>query len=301
MFSEKVHQNNDLTTAKDKAGGGENACKPSFAFESYGVRVHLSADDEELLTFGVGIAKKALVGRLRELNCSLEDADHRFSLHRSADGGYFVGEDGTDIAPIADDVAFARLFNAMIRANVAAKAKRFVFVHAGVVAVGGRAIVMPGDSYSGKTRLVAELIRQGATYFSDEYAVLDEAGLVHPFERDLSMRPDGGYIPYDVRPEDLGARRGRHPVKAAMLIFAKFEPGAAWQPERISAGQAILEMVPKAIGVANNPEFYLNVLNTTFKYAIILKSLRGEARETAEQILEAFYKLPAPKGAGCIY
>jgi hypothetical protein len=34
-------------------------------------------------------------------------------------------------------------------------------------------------SYSGKTTLVSELIRAGATYYSDEYAVIDERGRVH--------------------------------------------------------------------------------------------------------------------------
>ena len=33
---------------------------------------------------------------------------------------------------------------------------------------------LPGSSFTGKTTLVAALVRAGATYYSDEYAVLDE-------------------------------------------------------------------------------------------------------------------------------
>src|SRR5579862_5116240 len=60
-----------------------------------------------------------------------------------------------------------------LQALVAGAARRRVFVHAGVVGWKGQAIVIPGRSYSGKTLLVAALVRAGATYYSDEYAVLD--------------------------------------------------------------------------------------------------------------------------------
>ena len=47
----------------------------------------------------------------------------------------------------------------------------------------GRAIVIPGRTFSGKSTLVAELVRAGATYYSDEYAVEDET----TFESDLQL------------------------------------------------------------------------------------------------------------------
>ena len=65
--------------------------------------------------------------------------------------------------------------------HVANYAPDRVFVHAGVVAWRGRALVLPGTSFAGKTTLVAELVRAGAIYYSDEYAVLDEQGRVHPY------------------------------------------------------------------------------------------------------------------------
>jgi hypothetical protein len=59
---------------------------------------------------------------------------------------------------------------------------RLVFVHAGVVALEGRGMVLVGESGAGKTSTVAALLRQGATYLSDEVALLDpEAGTALPF------------------------------------------------------------------------------------------------------------------------
>jgi hypothetical protein len=66
---------------------------------------------------------------------------------------------------------------------VAENARRWIFVHAGVVAWRGQAIVIPGATQSGKTSLVAALVRAGAEYFSDEYAVFDARGRVHPLPR----------------------------------------------------------------------------------------------------------------------
>src|ERR1051326_6942658 len=66
-----------------------------------------------------------------------------------------------------------------LQLHVAEMARRCLFVHAGVVGWGGRALVIPGRSFSGKSTLVAALVRAGATYYSDEYAVFDAQGRVH--------------------------------------------------------------------------------------------------------------------------
>ena len=74
---------------------------------------------------------------------------------------------------------------------VAEMAHRRVFVHAGVVGWQGKAIIIPGRTFTGKTTMVAELVRAGATYYSDEYAVFDLQGRVHPYARPLGMRETG--------------------------------------------------------------------------------------------------------------
>src|SRR4029450_1319780 len=71
---------------------------------------------------------------------------------------------------------------------VAEHAPHHLFVHAGVVGWEGRAIVMPGASFAGKTTLVQAWLERGATYYSDEFAVLGRAGRVHPFARPLAIR-----------------------------------------------------------------------------------------------------------------
>ena len=60
-------------------------------------------------------------------------------------------------------------------------------VHAGAVLWGERALLLPGVTHAGKSSLVAELLRRGATYFSDEYALIDSEGRVHPYPRPLLL------------------------------------------------------------------------------------------------------------------
>ena len=52
--------------------------------------------------------------------------------------------------------------------------KMFRAVHAGALLIDGKALLLPGTSHAGKSSLVAELLRRGASHFSDEYALIDD-------------------------------------------------------------------------------------------------------------------------------
>src|SRR5258708_32188866 len=109
-----------------------------------------------------------------------------------------------------DDV-FER-FESDLRLFVGEYARHRVFVHAGVVVWKGKAIVIPGRSYSGKSTLVAALVRAGATYYSDEYAVFDSKGLVHPFSKPLEIREEGEVIQSRITVGQLGGKSGTKPL-----------------------------------------------------------------------------------------
>jgi serine kinase of HPr protein (carbohydrate metabolism regulator) len=86
---------------------------------------------------------------------------------------------GREIASLYDALESA------MQAFVAEAARTRVFVHAAVVEWRGRAIVMPGNSFAGKSTLATAFVRAGGTYYSDEYAVFDEQGRVHPYPRPI--------------------------------------------------------------------------------------------------------------------
>jgi hypothetical protein len=184
--------------------------------------------------------------------------------------------------------AFAVL-ESEIRQCVAAGAERRTFVHAGVVGWRGRAIVIPGRSRSGKTTLVAELVKAGASYLSDEFAVLDGRGRVHPFAKPLSIRGAGGC---DVhvqarRAEELGGSCATRPLPVGLVVLAEHRPGAVWRPERLTAGRAVLEMLAHTVPARLRPEASLVALERAVARATVLKGARGEAREVAGLLLRS--------------
>ncbi len=170
---------------------------------------------------------------------------------------------------------------------VAERARRRVFVHAGVVGWKGGAIVLPGPTHTGKSTLVAELLRAGATYYSDEYAVLDARGRVHPYPKPLSLRRRA----FDARPDRvvaaaLGAPTGEAPLPVRLIAFTKFSEEAGWRPRRLSAGRATLALLENTVPARRRPKTSLRALEAAVQDTEVIRTTRGEARTIAEKLLE---------------
>jgi hypothetical protein len=177
-------------------------------------------------------------------------------------------------------------FESNLRLTVAAEARRRLFVHAGVVGWKGQAIIIPGSSFSGKTTLVAELVRAGATYYSDEYAVLDEQGRVHPFLKPLSIRKEGRVEQTEYTVEALGGTAGKKPLPVGLVLISNYRAGARWRPRKLSAGQGALEILAHTISARRKPGVALSTLHRVASGADVLKSKRGEARQVVDIILK---------------
>lgn len=177
-------------------------------------------------------------------------------------------------------------FERDVQLAVAQKARRKVFVHAGVVGWKGRAIVLPAKSYAGKSTLVRALVRAGATYYSDEFAVLDQHGRVHPFARNLALR-DETKRNKKISFAELGGGIGKKPLPVGIILVTKFRERAKWRPQPLSPGLGALELLGNCVVARSGSPFVLQVLTRTAKQATILKSARGEADALARQLLES--------------
>src|SRR5215467_11147446 len=103
---------------------------------------------------------------------------------------YGVARDGVEILTATTEEDVFRWLCQDIEHAVVHRSQQMLFVHAGVVGWRGLAIVIPGRSHTGKSTLVAELVLRGAVYYSDEFAVLDDTGKVHPYRRTLVLRDE---------------------------------------------------------------------------------------------------------------
>ena len=168
---------------------------------------------------------------------------------------------------------------------VAEHAPNHLFVHAGVVGWEGGAIVMPGASFAGKTTLVQAWLEAGATYYSDEFAVLDRAGRVHPFARPLAIRDGAIGFTRRVPVAALGAETGTAPLPIRLVLVTSYQIGARWRPRRLTAAPALLALMRHTVAARGNPAHSMPILKQAVSAGIALAGLRGEARPMVSAVL----------------
>jgi hypothetical protein len=172
-----------------------------------------------------------------------------------------------------------------LQLRVAELTPRRIFVHAGVVGWRGRAIVLPGASFSGKSTLVAAMVRRGATYYSDEYALFDERGRVWPFARPLSLRTRNGTSTRRFEPHKLG-RVGAAPLPVGVVWLTEFAQGKQKRPESLSPGRAVLQTLAHTLTVRRRPQAAFTALSAAMQGATLLAGARGAATEAADWLMQ---------------
>ncbi|MBS2034801.1 hypothetical protein JST97_07430 [bacterium] len=173
-----------------------------------------------------------------------------------------------------------------INLKIASYCPDLVFVHAGVVAYEGKCIVIPGRSRAGKSELTQALVRSGAVYFSDEYAVLDKLGQVHPYARALSQRGQGESR-LRTSASELGFKPGQVSLPVGAVVITKYVPNRKWKPRAATRGQAVWEMFHNTVSASINPQLALEILPNSLKNcAHCYDGPRGDADETARAILK---------------
>jgi hypothetical protein len=259
-----------------------------IAFESYGLRIGLRLNALDLLDQ----VKERLPPGWQPAGSAF--VDYLFSLRvgtaSAVPGIRTFGQlyaDGKQIAQSLELDYLLERVEAEVQLYVAEWAPKHIFIHAGAVAWQGKALLLPGQSFAGKSSLVAALLRAGASYFSDEYAVLDEFGRVWPYPRRLSLPVDQRGHRARCTPEDLGSRAACGPLPVGLIAVAHYRQGARWRPCSLSPGQAVLELMALAVPAHARPLPTMVVAQAAVRGALCLKGERGEADAAAAELLHA--------------
>ncbi len=160
-----------------------------------------------------------------------------------------------------------------VRFHVAEHAEDFVFLHAGNVIFEGLAIILPGRTHAEKSILVRGFVEAGATYLSNDLAVLDEQGRRYSFARRLSQRegPFGPAIRIDMQADE----HYRHP-HVDVVIETSYSESATWSPERMTSPELLLFLCQHAVAIRERPQLHMEILRITAARASGYKSDRGE-------------------------
>ena len=174
--------------------------------------------------------------------------------------------------------------------DLATYAEGLVFVHSGVVLTEYGLLVLPGRSFAGKSTLVKSLVALGCKFFSDEYAVVDEQGLVRPFPRSLCERLPMGKTVHTPA-VDLGWERDQDPVPLRAVVVTKYKADEEWKPKALTSGEAVLKMLENTVSAQTNPGQAISHLATAIESTACIESFRGESDLTAKLILDWMSKI----------
>lgn len=255
-----------------------------FSFSSYGVQLGLRVTDADLL----GLLHEHVPFESKDSDATIVDC--LFSVvatgdvqSKSARFNFYW-----DQILVAKEIPLKELqerFSGISSVAVADLSDEKLFVHCGVVGWQGEAILIPGRSHAGKSTLVSELVKAGASYYSDEFAVLDDEGTISAYPKPLSMRHTITRKQYDLAVEDIGGNIGSEHLPVGLVILTEYKKKAHWQPKNVSAGNGLLALLDNTHSAQRAPGRAMEILKRVVDDAAILSSPRGDAAKTAQMIL----------------
>lgn len=186
------------------------------------------------------------------------------------------------------------------RAFIGKNEHDYVLVHAGVAQLGDATLLFPGSPESGKSTLVAGLVRSGWTYLSDELALLDpQTGVVMPYQRPISIDTGAydlfpelrhrGYAPsaeqWHVDAEDLrcGATGGVLSAIPTHVVFNRYDPTSSTTLAPLRQATALLQLIGNSVRLANHGAIGFEVLAVVAEKT---ESFSLDSNSLAEQVSE---------------
>ncbi len=258
--------------------------KSKIGFEIFGIKIGIRLDDSALTEK----LRKIFPPGSREI--LFDETVETFSLVSKAkpnqNGFYFENNGTTELAQKFErfeESSLVAIGDKILLSLALIAPPRMYFFHAGAVSFGNQGIIITGNTFTGKTTLVKEFIKNGAEYYSDDCAVIDSAGFLYPYPIPLGVREvdNRNYLPAD----SFGAKTGVEPVKVEYILMTEYQKNAVWNPQMITPGQAgfqLLEHFFYRVAVRRKPAETLEFLTNLTRRAKVFASPRNEAAEIVE-------------------
>jgi hypothetical protein len=250
----------------------------SFGIRAFGCNIAVVADSEEVLA----TLQRYVLPSLPGIDPELPAKEIVVRVFRNEEG-FQLECDGT--AGSARDVRALVVETVRLLDEAVVKhLTNLTAVHAGVVELGGRALLLPGETKAGKSALVAELLRRGAVYFSDEYALIDTHGQAHPYPRPLLLR-NAGPEQIPSLPEEWNASVGRAPVPVGWILALQYDPASSWHVTAVPQSEALLILLRNTPHALIESPRIVAALQRVCARAACYAGSRGGVADAVENIL----------------
>lgn len=181
----------------------------------------------------------------------------------------------------------------------------FVLIHAGaVVTPAGEGVLLPGDPGSGKTTLVAGLVRAGFGYLSDEAGAIDPISRrLFPYPRALALKerllldlfpeleawsrqPEPVTGPWYVHATDIRPEPPAGPSEVGFVIAPSYRPGAATAVEAMTAAQTVVELGRNNMNLSIYRRRVFPLLGDIARRATAYRLVSGSLDEAVQLVAE---------------
>lgn len=268
----------------------------AFALSGYGARIGVRVSDRSLI--------QALENRLPPgvRHAPTGQVDRMLSVILGGREGrarkfHMAYADHAEVGRSHDLERALEGYDSHLRLALAQFSRPRLFIHGGAVAIDGKAILFPGNSLAGKSRLVAELLKAGADYLSDEYAVVTERAMVHPFEKPISLRQTPTARQIDVTAESLGARTVRRALPIGAVVLTEYREGARWAPQPVKPSHAALRMMQFTVGARTFPEPTLRILSAIAERVPVFHTPRPDTARAVPRLFQLAERLWGPSAS----
>jgi hypothetical protein len=158
-----------------------------------------------------------------------------------------------------------------------------VAIHAAVLALDDRLIILPGRSHTGKSTIALAMRDAGALLLSDEYALVDPSdGSVMGWPRPARLRLGS----HASRREPVTVQQ--HPMQVELLALLRYDPSLgddrALDVMVPSRADAVISVLDETVCARSRPDESLDAaLRVTARG--VVKGRRGEAFRSAHELL----------------
>lgn len=253
----------------------------SCAIEAFDMTVGFQVDDPDFLkSIGRGWAHNWRYTSASKVDLLYSVTRRDSKIHVYAGNG-FAGE-------IEAATQLPALIAGSLRFELLERAAGYVFVDAAVVGWRGLAILLLGDRWSGRSALLLELLRAGASYYSHAFAAIDGQGRVVPFAQPIGLvGPDGK--PGREWPEctlDFGAS----PINIGLIADLPLKPGAVGKPRAVSRAQMIKMLFSQTL---NARRLGLDAFQTLRRAVVDARAVSGPRAEKGAAAADLLRRMDA--------